>query len=207
MRQTVGERLFEEGEVLIVFLIETFLLDNLAGHKSYSLVQWCAEHSILLLWTPTSGGSWLNMAESVQRIIKGRALNGQHSPNVQTLKQWLTEAVEGWNRHPTPFIYGGKRYPPRSCLCSTRPSGRIWSHYHLCRSSTYPLRSLLPQGGLMPSDLATDPLEMGGHNEFKYSGYDNGSYSSIRTNIAAGIELTREFAGIAELQRRTLHNS
>jgi transposase len=99
------DRFFPPVRVLLI-------LDNLAGHKSYSLVQWCAEHGILLLWTPTSG-SWLNMAESVQRIIKGRALNGQHPPDVQTLKRWLTEAVEGWNRHPTPFIWGGKRHARR----------------------------------------------------------------------------------------------
>ena len=99
------DRFFPPVRVLLI-------LDNLAGHKSYRLVQWCAEHGILLLWTPTSG-SWLNMAESVQRIIKGRALNGQHPANVQMLKQWLTDAVEGWNRHPTPFIWGGKRHARR----------------------------------------------------------------------------------------------
>src|SRR5260370_33580760 len=52
------------------------VLDNLAGHKRYSLVPWHAEHSLLLLWTPTAG-SWLNMAESLQRIIHRRARSGQ----------------------------------------------------------------------------------------------------------------------------------
>lgn len=45
------------------------------------------------------------MAESVQRIIKGRALSGQDYASVQALKQALTDAVEGWNRHPTPFTW------------------------------------------------------------------------------------------------------
>ena len=76
------------------------------------LVQWCAEHGILLLWTPTAG-SWLNMAESLQRIIQRRALSGQHPASAQTLMRWLTAAVEGWNRHPTPFIWGGKRHARR----------------------------------------------------------------------------------------------
>ncbi len=55
------------------------------------------------------------LAESVQRIIKGCALNGQHPADVQTLKQWLTDAVAGWNRnrHRTPFIWGGKRHAQR----------------------------------------------------------------------------------------------
>jgi DDE superfamily endonuclease len=99
------DRFFPPVRVLLI-------LDNLAGHKSYNLVQWCAEHGILLLYTPTAG-SWLNMAESLQRIIQRRALSGQHPADAQTLMKWLTDAVEGWNRHPTPFIWGGKRHARR----------------------------------------------------------------------------------------------
>jgi hypothetical protein len=44
------------------------VLDNLAGHLSYDLVRWFFDHGVMLLYTPV-GGSWLNMAESVQRII------------------------------------------------------------------------------------------------------------------------------------------
>ncbi len=54
--------------------------DNLAGHKSHNLVQWCFSQGIALLYTPLSG-SWLNMAESIQGIIERRALNGQHPSN------------------------------------------------------------------------------------------------------------------------------
>src|SRR6266705_2512275 len=99
------DRFFPPVRVLLIW-------DNLAGHKSYSIVQWCAEHGILLLSTPNAG-SWLNMAESVQRIIKRRALQGYHVYDVEILKQWLTDAVIGWNRHPTPFIWGGKRHARR----------------------------------------------------------------------------------------------
>src|SRR6266702_8923885 len=99
------DRFFPPVRMLLIW-------DNLAGHKSHSLVQWCAEHGILLLSTP-SAGSWLNMAESMQRIIKRRALQGQHTYDVEILKQWLTDAVVGWNRHPTPFIWGGKRHARR----------------------------------------------------------------------------------------------
>ena len=31
----------------------------------------------------------------------------------EILKQWLTDAVIGWNCHPTPFIWGGKRHARR----------------------------------------------------------------------------------------------
>ncbi len=51
--------------------------DNLAGHLSAELVRWLFAHGVLPLYTPLSG-SWLNMAESVQRILARRALAGQH---------------------------------------------------------------------------------------------------------------------------------
>ncbi len=88
------------------------ILDNLMGHRSHDPVHWCAERGICLLYTPNAG-SWLNMAESVQRIIVRRALEGHHVYNVEVLKEWLTDAIAGWNRHPTPFIWGGKRHARR----------------------------------------------------------------------------------------------
>jgi len=51
--------------------------DNLAGHLSSSMVVWLFAHGVMPLYTPLSG-SWLNMAESVQRILCSRTLNGQH---------------------------------------------------------------------------------------------------------------------------------
>ena len=53
------------------------VLDNLAGHKTPAFVCWLFEHGIMPLYTPV-GGSWLNMAESIQRVLKRRALGGQH---------------------------------------------------------------------------------------------------------------------------------
>ena len=88
------------------------ILDNLAGHYSRDFVRWCHEHGIGLLYTPCAG-SWLNMAESVQRILIRRALEGHHVYDVEILKDWLRETIEGWNRHPTPFIWGGKRHARR----------------------------------------------------------------------------------------------
>jgi DDE superfamily endonuclease len=82
--------------------------DNLAGHLSWSIVRWLFQHGILPLYTPLSG-SWLNMAESVQRIIVGRALAGQQPQSAKEVIQWLEETVAGWNAAPTPFSWGGKR--------------------------------------------------------------------------------------------------
>lgn len=82
--------------------------DNLIGHYTPSMVQWCLDHGILPLYTPIAG-SWLNMAESVQRIIVRRALDGQHPQTAEQLMTWLAAAARGWNADPTPFVWGGKR--------------------------------------------------------------------------------------------------
>jgi hypothetical protein len=66
------------------------------------------EHGVMPLYTPI-GGSWLNMAESVQRIIIPRALAGQHPKNAQQVIDWLEQTVAGWNKNPTPFVWNGKR--------------------------------------------------------------------------------------------------
>ena len=84
------------------------VLDNLAGHLSYDLVEWFFEHGVMPLYTPV-GGSWLNMAESVQHIIVPRALAGQHPKNPQQIIDYLEQTVAGWNKNPTPFVWNGKR--------------------------------------------------------------------------------------------------
>jgi hypothetical protein len=60
------------------------------------------------LYTPI-GGSWLNMAESVQRILVRRALSGQYPQSAQEIIGWLEQTVAGWNQTPTPFVWNGKR--------------------------------------------------------------------------------------------------
>ena len=84
------------------------VLDNLAGHLSSDLVRWFFDHGVMPLYTPV-GGSWLTMAESVQRIIVRRALSGQHPKNALEVMNWLEQTVDGWNQNPTPFVCNGKR--------------------------------------------------------------------------------------------------
>ncbi len=88
------------------------ILDNLSGHYTADLVLWLFAHGIMPLYTPL-GGSWLNMAESIQRILKRRALDGHHPRTPEDIIAWLEAAARGWNREPTPFIWGGKRQARR----------------------------------------------------------------------------------------------
>ncbi len=82
--------------------------DNLAGHKTAALLRWMFSQGILPLQTPL-GGSWLNMAESIQRILVRRALEGQHPTSPAQIIDGLQAVAHHWNAHRTPFIWGGKR--------------------------------------------------------------------------------------------------
>jgi hypothetical protein len=82
--------------------------DNLAGHRTPVLVAWLVEQGVWPLPTPL-GGSWLNLAESLQRIVVRRALDGQHPTSAAEIMTWLAATVTGWNADPTPFVWGGKR--------------------------------------------------------------------------------------------------
>jgi hypothetical protein len=82
--------------------------DNLAGHLTPDLIVWLFWHGVVPLYTPI-GGSWLNMAESIQRILVRRALVGQHPKNAQQVIDWLEQTVAGWNQAPTAFVWNGKR--------------------------------------------------------------------------------------------------
>jgi DDE superfamily endonuclease len=118
------------------------VLDNLAGHKTPELVCWLFAHGIMPLYTPV-GGSWLNMAESLQRILKRRALDGQHPTDTDQIIAWYEAAARHWDAAPTPFVWGGKRAARRrrqrerrhrlggSGACSRVPIPRgtdLWPH-------------------------------------------------------------------------------
>lgn len=98
--------------------------DNLAGHKSYEMVKWLYENGVVPLYTPL-GGSWLNMAESIQGVLKMRALAGLHPQTPQDIIDNFEAAAKGWNKNPTPFIWKGKRFERRR---------RAWDRHRLAAS-------------------------------------------------------------------------
>src|SRR5712691_143154 len=111
------------------------IMDNLAGHKTRAFVEWLFAHGVMPLYTPLSG-SWLNMTESVQRIISHRALDGAAPASPEDIMHWLEQTARGWNADPTPFEWGGRRHLRRqraylrrhplggSGACTTRPIRR-----------------------------------------------------------------------------------
>ena len=99
------------------------VMDNLAGHLTARFVVWLFDHGIMPLYTPLSG-SWLNMTESIQRILAGRALDGQTPANSQELIDWLEATACAWNADPTPFEWGWQPTPPQAARLSTAPSTR-----------------------------------------------------------------------------------
>jgi hypothetical protein len=111
------------------------VLDNLAGHKTPEFVCWLFEQGIMPLYTPV-GGSWLNMAESLQRILKRRALNGQHPTDVAQIIAWFEAVAAHWNAAPTPFLWGGKRAARRR---------RQWERRHRLGGSGACTREPIPR--------------------------------------------------------------
>jgi transposase len=82
--------------------------DNLTGHKTPDLVLWLCAHGVMPLYTPV-GGSWLNRAESIERVLKRRALDGQHPHSPAEIGCWFEQTARAWNAQPTPFVWNGKR--------------------------------------------------------------------------------------------------
>jgi hypothetical protein len=118
------------------------VLDNPAGHKTPELVCWLFENGVMPLYTPV-GGSWLNMAESLRRILKRRALDGQYPTDTGQIIGWFEAAARHWDAAPTSFEWGGKRAARRrrsrerrhrlggSGACSRLPIPRcddLWPH-------------------------------------------------------------------------------
>ncbi len=111
------------------------IMDNLAGHKTRAFVEWLFTHGVMPLYTPLSG-SWLNMTESVQRILIHRALDSTAPASPEDIMDWLEQTARGWNAEPTPFVWAGRRHLRRqraymrrhplggSGACSTRPIRR-----------------------------------------------------------------------------------
>lgn len=111
------------------------IMDNLAGHKTRVFVEWLLAHGVMPLYTPLSG-SWLNMTESVQRILGHRALHGQSPTSPEDIIDWLEQTARGWNADSTPFTWAGRRHMRRqraharrhplggSGACTTRPIRR-----------------------------------------------------------------------------------
>ncbi len=114
------------------------VLDNLAGHQTPELVCWFFQHGIMPLYTPL-GGSWLNMSESIQRILIRRALAGQHPETVEQIIDWLEATARGWNAHPTAFAWGGRRAARRSRARQRRhalPGSAAYTHRPIQRPRT-----------------------------------------------------------------------
>jgi DDE superfamily endonuclease len=114
----VGWRLSDRYPPLRMILI----WDNLAGHRSDAMVRWLFAHGIMPLYTPL-GGSWLNMAESMQRILVRRALSGHYPQSPEQIIEWLEQTVAGWNQDPTPFVWNGKRRERRQRARLKRVAG------------------------------------------------------------------------------------
>ena len=99
--------------------------DNLIGHLNAGLLLWMFDRGIMVLYTPL-GGSWLNMTESIQRILTRRALEGEHPRRPEQIIGWLEpepDSVRVGRSESAAASAGSKQ-----TRCPTRP-GRQRSLY------------------------------------------------------------------------------
>ena len=87
------------------------VLDNVAGHKTPAFVWWLFAHGVMPLDTPV-GGSWLNMAESIPRVLNRRALDGPPPSHPGDIIARFASVAKDWKAAPTPFVGGGASGPP-----------------------------------------------------------------------------------------------
>jgi hypothetical protein len=121
--------------------------DNLAGHHTPALLLWLFAQGVMVLSTPLSG-SWLNMAESLRRILVRRALAGQHPQTPQDIIDTLEATARAWDADPTPFVSGGRR---AAAGCGHASANRLWG----AQVPAAPARSAAVH---MATSNTTDPL-------------------------------------------------
>jgi hypothetical protein len=70
------------------------------------------------------------MAESIQRILKRRTLDGQHPRSPAEIGGWFEQTAQAWNRQPTPFLWNGKRRTRRRKQRDGHAVGGSGAHTH-----------------------------------------------------------------------------
>ena len=105
------------------------VLDNLAGHKTPEFVCWLFAHGIMPLYTPV-GGSWLNMAESLQRILKRRALDGQHPSRHRPDHRLVRGGGAALGRGPDAVRVGRQAGGPSAAAARASPPPRRLGGLH-----------------------------------------------------------------------------
>jgi len=86
------------------------VLDNITGHTTPAFVCWLMDHGVMPLYTPL-GGSWLNMTESVPRILIRRGLADPPPENVGAIITALEATAAGLGRPPRGLAPARSRAP------------------------------------------------------------------------------------------------
>lgn len=136
MNALPSKRCFTRARLPLRLLL---VLDNVSRHKTPSCVLWQLAHGVMPLYTPL-GGSWLYMAESIQRVLVHRVPDRHQPTSPAEVIAWLEDTTHGWNASPTLFVWGGPD-------ASARPGPPAPSHPRRLRAgTTRPLRRLTTFG-------------------------------------------------------------
>ncbi len=110
----------------------------------------------MVLYTPL-GASWLNMTESMQRILKRRALEGHYPEKPEQIIEWLEEAARGWNRDPTPFEWGGR--VERHAGSALARDGTPWEEIRRVCTAAHSKKTQKDRYREMAASKPADPLD------------------------------------------------
>jgi hypothetical protein len=99
----------------------------------------------------------LNMAESIERVLKRRALDGQHPHSPAEIGGWFEQTARAWNEQPTPFVWKGKAGSGGDDPVAIKPIGSAaLGHARADRS----VETVQPEHQIrMPDPTTNDPLE------------------------------------------------
>jgi transposase len=81
------------------------ILDNSSTHSTPAVLQWLGTHPRVHLHFTPKGGSWLNLVEAWFGILTRKSIRRGSFPTVRSLVRHIQSYIEGWNQHPTPFVW------------------------------------------------------------------------------------------------------
>jgi transposase len=84
------------------------ILDNSSTHTTPTVQSWLAENPRVRLHFTPKGASWLNLIEAWFGILTRKSIRRGSFSSVPKLVRHISQYIEHWNEHPTPFIWTKK---------------------------------------------------------------------------------------------------
>lgn len=81
------------------------ILDNSSTHSTPAIRKWLDAHPRFHFHFTPTGASWINMVEAWFGILTRKSVRRASFDNVRSLVRHIQKYIDGWNEHPTPFVW------------------------------------------------------------------------------------------------------